>query len=445
MVLDIIFLLLGVVLTFGTFIFVSSEFSLVALDQASVERRASAGDKRAAQVLKATRTLSTQLSGSQVGITLTTILLGYTTQSVLTRLINDGLISVGLASAIAGTIGVLVSAVLINAFSMLFGELLPKNLALAHPLKTAGMVVPFQMAFTWICKPIIFLLNGTANAILRLIGIEPQEEISSARSASELAALVRHSAEEGTLDTSTASLFTNSIRVGQLSAVDVMSDRGLLCTLGSDAVAADVVALSKETGHSRFPVIGDDSDDVLGFVSLRRAVAVPWEKRSDVSVLSSSLLNPAPKVPETMSLAPLLLHLREEGLQMAVVVDEYGGVAGIVTLEDVVEEIVGEVSDEHDHRRLGIRTQVDGTYLVPGRLRPDELAERLGIIVPDECGYETLAGLIIDNIGRVPETGDTVVVDRVRLTVTQMQGRRVTQIEVEPPQTDDQEQEDELI
>ena len=141
MVLNIIFLLLGVVLTFGTFIFVSSEFSLVALDQASVERRASAGDKRAAQVLKATRTLSTQLSGSQVGITLTTILLGYTTQSVLTRLINDGLISVGLASAIAGTIGVLVSAVLINAFSMLFGELLPKNLALAHPLKTAGMVV----------------------------------------------------------------------------------------------------------------------------------------------------------------------------------------------------------------------------------------------------------------------------------------------------------------
>ena len=433
MIVDILMLLLGVLLTAGTFIFVSSEFSLVAVDQASVERRALKGDKRAAQVLRATKELSTQLSGAQVGITLTTILLGYTTQTTIASLLTSLLGNVGVAQALATTIAVVVAAILINAFSMLFGELVPKNLALAHPLKTAGMVVPFQMIFTTAFRPLIAVLNGTANWVLHRIGIEPQEEISSARSASELAALVRHSAEEGTLDTSTASLFTKSIRIGELSAVDVMTDRGLVRFLGQDAMASDVVELARETGHSRFPVIGDDSDDVVGLVSLRRAVAVPWERRGEVPVVSSSLLAPAPRVPETMDLAPLLVQLRDEGLQMAVVVDEYGGVAGIVTLEDVVEEIVGEVSDEHDHRRLGIRSQPDGTFLVPGRLRPDELEERTGVVVPDEGPYETLAGLVMTELGRVPQLGDSVVVAGAHLTVTQMQGRRVTQVTVTPP------------
>ena len=432
MILDILMLLLGVLLTAGTFIFVSSEFSLVAVDQASVERRAVQGDKRAAQVLRATKELSTQLSGAQVGITLTTILLGYTTQTTIADLLTGLFHNVGVAQALATTIAVVVAAVFINAFSMLFGELVPKNLALAHPLKTAGMVVPFQMIFTTVFRPLIVVLNGAANWVLHRMGIEPQEEISSARSASELAALVRHSAEEGTLDTSTASLFTKSIRIAELTAVDVMTDRGLVRFLEQDAVAADVVALARETGHSRFPVIGDDNDDVVGLVSLRRAVAVPWERRGEVSVMSSSLMAPAPRVPETVELAPLLVQLRDEGLQMAVVVDEYGGVAGIVTLEDVVEEIVGEVSDEHDHRRLGIRSQPDGSFLVPGRLRPDELSERTGIVVPDDGPYETLAGLVMTELGRVPQVGDRVEVGGVNLTVSQMQGRRVIQVSVMP-------------
>lgn len=440
MLVDILTLLLGVVLTAGTFVFVSAEFSLVALDQASVERRAAEGDRRAAQVLRATRHLSTQLSGAQVGITLTTILLGYTTQTTIADMLTSLLGNAGVAEALATTIAVVVAAVFINLFSMLFGELVPKNLALAHPLRTAGMVVPFQMAFTTVFRPLIAVLNGAANWVLHRIGIEPQEEISSARSASELAALVRHSAEEGTLDTSTASLFTKSIRIGELSAVDVMTDRGLVRTLPGDAVAADVVAVARDTGHSRFPVTGEDSDDIVGLVSLRRAVAVPFERRTEVSVMSSSLLAPAPRVPETVGLGPLLVQLRDEGLQMAVVVDEYGGVAGIVTLEDVVEEIVGEVSDEHDHRRLGIRSQPDGTYLVPGRLRPDELEERTGIVVPDEGPFETVAGLVMTELGRVPVVGDRVVVDRVGLAVTQMQGRRVTQLSVTPPPPVDHEE-----
>lgn len=444
MLVDALMLLLGILLTAGTFVFVSAEFSLVALDQALVEKRAAAGDASAKAVLGATRTLSTQLSGAQVGITLTTILLGYTTQSTLADLLSRGMIGAGLAQGIALGAAGIVAAVIVNAFSMLFGELVPKNLALAHPLKTAGLVVGFQTLFTGIVKPVILVLNGTANAVLGLMGIEPQEEISSARSASELAAMVRHSAQEGTIDTSTASLLTNSIRISELAAADVMTDRGRMHVLDSTATAADVVALSHETGHSRFPVIGEDSDDIIGLVSLRRAIAVPYERRGEVPVVSSSLMAKAPSVPETAPIGPLLVQLRDEGLQMAVVVDEYGGVSGVVTLEDVVEEIVGEVSDEHDGRRLGIRTRSDGQILVPGTLRPDELFERTGIALPEDGAYDTLGGLMMAELGRVAQVGDTAAVQGCALEVTAMQGRRITQIAIDPPAAESDTEEVEL-
>ena len=426
-------LVLGLVLTAGTFVFVSAEFSLVAIDQAVVEKRAEEGQRGAARVLRATRTLSTQLSGAQVGITLTTILLGYTTQSTIASLLESALGSAGVAWGLATGTAAFAAAVFINVFSMLFGELVPKNLALAHPLDTARAVVPFQMAFTTVFAPVIWVLGGTANWVLRRMGIEPREEISSARSAGELAALVEHSAEEGTFDTSTASLFTNSIRMSRLCAADVMTDRGRVRTLPEGASAADVIALAASTGHSRFPVIGEDSDDVVGLVSLRRAVAVPHERRAEVPVVSASLLAPAPSVPETVPIGPLMVQLRDEGLQMAVVVDEYGGVSGIVTLEDVIEEIVGEVSDEHDQRRLGIRPRPDGTLLVPGTLRPDELKARTGIVLPDDGPYDTLGGLIMNELGDIPAVGQRLQVDGVGLEVAQMQGRRVTQIALTPP------------
>ena len=426
-------LVLGLVLTAGTFVFVSAEFSLVAIDQAVVEKRAEEGQRGAARVLRATKTLSTQLSGAQVGITLTTILLGYTTQSTIASLLESALGSAGVAWGLATGIAAFAAAAFINVFSMLFGELVPKNLALAHPMDTARAVVPFQMAFTTVFAPVIWVLGGTANWVLRRMGIEPREEISSARSAGELAALVEYSAEEGTFDTSTASLFTNSIRMSRLCAADVMTDRGRVRTLPEGASAADVIALAASTGHSRFPVIGEDSDDVVGLVSLRRAVAVPHERRAEVPVVSSSLLAPAPSVPETAPIGPLMVQLRDEGLQMAVVVDEYGGVSGIVTLEDVIEEIVGEVSDEHDQRRLGIRPRPDGTLLVPGTLRPDELKARTGIVLPDDGPYDTLGGLIMNELGDIPAVGQRLQVDGVGLEVAQMQGRRVTQIALTPP------------
>lgn len=430
MLADILLIILGILLTFGTAVFVAAEFSLVALDQASVERKIQDGDKRLGSVMKALKSLSTQLSGAQVGITLTTILLGYTTQVALNDLFTSLFGSWGLALAASVTVATLFSAILVNGFSMLFGELVPKNMALADPLHTARLVAPLQMGFTWLFKPVIVVLNGTANAILHMMGIEPKEEISSARSASELAALVQHSAEEGTLDAVTAEIFTKSITMEELTAVDVMTDRGRMVYLPEDATAADLVDLARTTGHSRFPVIGENSDDVIGLASVRRAVGVPYDKRSEVPVTSSSLSIEPARVPETMRLAPLLVQLRDEGMQMAVVVDEYGGTAGIVTLEDVVEEIVGEVSDEHDRRRLGIKSLPDGTFQVPGTLRPDELQAQTGIKVPEDGPYETIAGLVMEQLGRIPVVGDTVEILDVTLEVTGMVGRRISRVTV---------------
>ena len=422
---------LGVLLTAGTAVFVSGEFSLVALDPSTVETRAAAGDRRAETVRRALGRLSTLLSGAQVGITLTTILLGYTMQDALASLLGT-LMSGWMAQSAATAAAVVIALIVVNAFSMVMGELVPKNATLADPMRTAGLVAPFLMAFTLVLRPVIVVLNNTANLVLHRMGIEPAEEISGTRSASELTALVRHSAEEGALDPSTATLLTRSIGVGELTAVDVMTDRGRLHTLAEEDTADAVVAAARATGHSRFPVLGDGSDDVLGIVHLRRVIAVPYDRRQSVPVTSSSLMTPAPRVPETMPLADLLVELRAAGSQMAVVVDEYGGTAGVVTLEDAIEEIVGDVADEHDRRRVGARLAASGDWLVPGWTRPDELASRTGLHVPDDGPYETLAGLVMTELGRVPEIGDAVATPRATLTVEAMEGRCVTRLRVRP-------------
>lgn len=437
MVIKWLMIVLGVLLTAGTAVFVAGEFALVALDPSVVDARAQAGDKRAGRVAKALRHLSTLLSGAQVGITLTTILLGYTMQAALNQLLSQWL-SPWLGQTLAATIAVVSALIIVNAFSMVFGELIPKNATLADPLAAAGFVTPFITGFTWLFRPLVNLLNGMANALLSRFGIEAAEEASGARSAGELTALLRRSAEEGTLEVSTARLLTRSLGVDELSAVDVMTDRGRIHWLEESSTAADLVALASQTGHSRFPVFGDSPDDVLGLVNLRRAIAVPYERRAQVPVTSSSIMTPAPRVPETMPLASLLVELRgygeqeSFGLQMAIVVDEYGGTAGVVTLEDAVEEIVGEVSDEHDRRRAGIHLDSAGRWIAPGWSRPDEVTARTAIRIPDDGPYETLGGLVMNELGRIPQIGDEVTLSTCTILVDAMEGRRVTRVRITP-------------
>jgi CBS domain containing-hemolysin-like protein len=413
---------LGVVLTLGTALFVAAEFSLVAVDPAHVDTT----DARGKRVRRALSTLSTQLSGAQLGITLTTVMLGFTAQPALTELLGIPLSSSNLSRAAAGTVAGITSLVLVNSFSMIVGELVPKNAAIAKPMATARRVTPFMLGFTITLRPLIAALNGAANAILRLLGIEPKEELSGGRSRQELAALVRRSAEAGTLAPSTALLLKNTIELDDLTAIDVMTDRTRMQTVSVEATAADVLALARGTGHTRFPVLGDGPDDVLGLVHLRQVIGVPAVERGQTPV--SKLMVEAPRIPETMQMRPLLLELRDLGYQCAIVVDEYGGTAGLVTLEDVVEELVGEVADEHDRRRASTFRTVGGGWILPGLLRPDEVREVTGLEVPESPAYETLGGFIMARLGRLATVGDVVEEGSLRLTVERMEGRRVDQV-----------------
>ncbi|SDD55652.1 Hemolysin, contains CBS domains [Sanguibacter gelidistatuariae] len=433
---------LGVLLTLGTAVFVASEFALVTLDPAVVgaddegpdaPASEAGADRRTRSVRYALKHLSTELSSAQVGITITTILLGYTAQPAIKTLIEGALGGGSVITATtAGVLAVAVSVVVVNFFSMLFGELIPKNFALSRPLGTARLVVPVQRVFTRALRPLIAALNGSANVILRGVGVEPKEELSGARSASELAALVRRSAQVGTLDSSMARLLTNAVELDELTAGDVMTDRMRVAVVSQEDTASAVIELARRTGHSRFPVIGDSRDDIVGLVHLRKAVAVPRGRRDQVPAVA--LMDEAPRVPETVRLGPLLVELRSFGLQMAVVVDEYGGTSGVVTFEDVVEELVGDVADEHDPRRVGALRATDGSWVVPGLLRPDELEERTGMRLPEEPDYETLGGLVMARLGRIPVVGDTVRVDSdldaspVTATVEAMDGRRVERL-----------------
>lgn len=418
--------LLGVVLTIGTALFVAAEFSFVALDRAAVERSVEGGDARSHRVLEALRRLSTQLSASQVGITLTTLLVGYLVQPSVATLLRSPLTVIGLSAGLVGSLSVVLALVLATVFSMVVGELVPKNLAVAEPLRVAQAVAYPMRVFGVAFRPLIALLNGSANRLLRRIGVEPKEELSGARTPQELASLVRRSAEAGTLDPATARLVTRSLRFGDRTAEDVMTPRLRCVVVHRDDPASDVVRLARTSGHSRFPVVDDGLDDVVGLVHVKRAVAVPHDRRGEVP--AAALMTEPVMVPETARLEPLLGQLRESGLQLVVVVDEYGGTSGVVTLEDVVEELVGEVADEHDRNRGAGRRLRDGTWVVPGLWRPDEVRERVGAPVPDDPAYETVGGYVMAELGRVPARGDEVTLPSGTLRVTRMEGRRVDRL-----------------
>ncbi|WP_344819835.1 hemolysin family protein [Microbacterium soli] len=433
------YLLLGVglLLIVGTGIFVASEFALVNLDRAELEARRARGELRLLLTIRALKVTSTHLSSAQLGITLTTLLTGYTMEPAISTMLAPLLRVWGVPPEAAAPVSVTVAMLVATFLSMILGELVPKNFALALPVQTAKLVIPLQTAFTLVFKPAVLALNGSANAVLRAVGIEPKEELSGARSAEELSSLVRRSASQGVLEEDTATLLDRSLTFARLTADDIMTPRPSMHAISVGDSADDVIRLARSTGHSRFPVYDDDLDDITGVVHLKAAISVPREKRLEVPV--GALSTEPLRVPETVHLDVLVAELRSKGYQMAVVVDEYGGTAGIVTLEDLIEEIVGEVFDEHDRSRAGIVRHA-GSITFPGELRPDELLARTDIEVPEGEVYDTVGGYMMSVLERVPVPGDEVRVDSGALTVVRMDGRRVDRVRYVPdpaPATDD--------
>jgi len=449
-------LLLAVLLIGANALFVAAEFAFVTVDRPTVDKAAKGGDNRAASLQAGLKKLSTELSGAQLGITVTSLLVGFIAEPSIATLLRAPLEAASMPEGTALAVSFTLAFIIATATQMIFGELVPKNWAIAEPLRVGRAVAGAQRGFTWFAGPLIRFLNGSANWLIRRLGIEPVEELASARSAQELESLAVRSAAQGTLEPRVATRLARAAEMRERTASDAMTPRTRVTFVEADDSVADVLALASRTGHARFPVMGENVDEIVGVAHFKKALAVPARQRKSTPI--SEVCLPIESVPSTMPLSAVLDALRR-GSQVAVVVDEYGGTDGIVTLEDLVEEIVGEIEDEQDlpvarHRLIG-----EGKWSLSGLLRPDEAGDIMGLDLPEARESDTLGGLLTEHLERFPVLGDQAVLDakdeahrdeddiptpvQVRITVTRLDGHRVDRVMVEQMEPEDDEDDDE--
>lgn len=408
----------------------AGEFAIVAVERSRVQRRAQRGERAALRVLASLRNLSFELSGAQLGITATSLVLGAIAEPAVARLIEPLIEAVDVIPAGSNrAVSLALALGLATSAQMVFGELVPKNLAIARPYRSAVWFgIPMQVA-NRLLRPLILFLNRSANTTVRLLGIEPREELAGVRSMEELELMIRSSGEEGELDDDELELLTRAITFTEKMAADAMIPRVSVLGLHKDDTVAQLRDLARESGHSRFPVYDEDLDDILGVVHVKDSFVVATSARAKTAV--TEIARPPLLVPETRPLQQLLADLQSSGRGLAVVADEYGGTAGIVTVEDLLEEIFGEIADEHD---------VDPPPLLPrgeveelsGLLHRHEVEEIVGFEWP-EGRYETLGGFLVARLGRFPYPGEVVRVDDWAFEVLQLDGHRIDRVKVRRP------------
>ncbi|MFJ7159456.1 hemolysin family protein [Streptomyces sp. NPDC101118] len=433
---EVLLLAVALLLCVACGAFVAAEFSLTTVERSELERAVERGDRGAASALKAVRSLTFQLSGAQLGITVTNLVIGMLSEPSIAKLLSGPFEDMGLSETTASSVALVLGTALSTVVLMVVGELVPKNWAISSPLSVARHVATPQRVFSAAFKPLIGHLNTTANHVVRRFGMEPAEELASARTPQELVALARHSAKAGALEKDTAELFVRTLNLADLTAENVMTPRVQVTALDVQTTAEDVANATMATGLSRFPVYRGSLDTVVGTVHIKDVLALPAEQRHRYPV--SQLLREPLLVPESLTVDRLLDRL--SGRQtMAVVIDEYGGTAGVATLEDIVEEVVGEVRDEHDpHETPDLApagTDANGRrlYSADGAARTDQL-ERIGLRAP-EGPYETLAGLIATELGRIPAVGDSLEMDGWKVDVVDASGRRAARVLLHAPVT----------
>ncbi|MGC9665253.1 hemolysin family protein [Planosporangium sp. 12N6] len=402
-------LLLIVALTAVTGYFVAQEFAYVAVDRGRLRQLADAGDDAARRALRVTGQLSFMLSGAQLGITVTALLVGYVAEPYLGVGLAELLGLAGVPAAVGLPVSVAAALLVATVVQMVLGELAPKNLAIVRPERLARALSRSTLAYLRMAGPVIRLFDAAATRLLRRVGVQPVEELPSGATADELARVVAAARADGHLDVETAHLLARGLEFRQRTAGQVMTPRVDVHTVHASDPAIRVVQLI-DTGHSRFPVIGDGGvDDIVGVVGVNDVLALEAPERAHTPV--TAVATPALLVPETLPALVVLDRLRAEHRQLACVVDEFGGFAGVVTLEDVAEELVGSILDEDDPAEPGALRRPDGSWLVPGRWRVDEVADATGVTLPEGEHYDTVGGLVLTRLGRVPRPGDRVEIE----------------------------------
>ena len=331
-------------------------------------------------------------------------------------------------------VAIAIGLALATVIEMVFAELVPKNFAIAKPVDLALAIATPMRIYNRIFKPIILFLNAAANWTVRRFGVKPREELIGVRSLDELQMLIYSSKEHGTLGKEEFSLLARSISFGGKTAADALVPRVQVVAIKQTETLDRLAQLAVESGHSRIPVYNEDLDDVIGLAHVMDIYRFAPGERSKRTV--SEVTREALVVPESTSLERLLTRMRRERQQLAVVIDEYGGTAGIVTIEDLLEEIVGEIEDEYDADDQQQTSPVEGVYRVSGMLRPDELQESTGFTIP-EGDYDTLAGFLLSLFDRIPEKGEQISYQGWEFKVVDMDRNRISQVLMIAPSQDD--------
>lgn len=422
------YLALSLLLLVANGFFVAVEFALIAARRTKLQELEAKGDIRARLAMASERELSFMLAGAQLGITMASLGLGYVAEPAVAHGIESLLGRIDAPETLLRSLSFLIALTIVVFFHMVVGEMAPKNIAIAEPERSAlWLAVPARI-YANLFRPFIYLLNALANAGLRLIKVEPRDEVISSATAAELARMARASRREGLLGRLEQRLLSGAATLSERDAGSAMVPRTEITAVPITATPAEIERVVLESGHSRLPVYAGDLDHIVGFFHAKDLLRIAPDERD--RPLPRRFIRRLLVVPESRKLHPLLFDMKRERTHLALVVDEHGGTAGVVTIEDLLEELVGEIRDEYDFSELGVEQLGEGRWLVPGTLRIDEAEELLGTDLP-EGDYETVAGLVMDRLGRIPRRRDQVSVDGWTFKVRAMHRRRVVQLVVE--------------